>query len=69
MKPILKFLVRLYPSEWHKRYGTEFDALLEDGTPRARDVFDVFWGLLKCKSQDLLLSKSRSHVRWLEYSW
>jgi hypothetical protein len=47
MKPILKFLARLYPSEWHKRYGTEFDALLEDGTPRARDVFDVFWGAFK----------------------
>jgi len=47
MKPILKFLARLYPSEWHKRYGAEFDALLEDGTPRARDAFDVFLGALK----------------------
>jgi hypothetical protein len=47
MKPIIKFLVRLYPSAWRKRYGAELDALLEDATPSVRDAFDVLWGALK----------------------
>lgn len=44
MKRILKLLARLYPSSWRERYGSEYEALLEDMTPRARDAFDVFWG-------------------------
>ncbi len=47
MKHILKCLARLYPSAWRKRYGDEYEALLEQGKPRARDVFDVFWGAFK----------------------
>jgi len=41
MKRLLKFFARLYPSDWRKRYGVEYDALLEQGTPRVRDAFDV----------------------------
>jgi hypothetical protein len=47
MKRFLKFLARLYPSDWRKRYGVEYEALLDEGTPRARDVFDVLWQALK----------------------
>ena len=47
MRRILKFLARLYPSDWRTRYGVEYEALLEDRTPRVGDVFDVFWGALK----------------------
>jgi uncharacterized protein involved in exopolysaccharide biosynthesis len=47
MKRIMRFLVRLYPSSWRKRYGAELYALLEDAPPSARDAFDVFWGALK----------------------
>jgi uncharacterized protein involved in exopolysaccharide biosynthesis len=47
MKPTIKFLARLYPSRWRKRYGAELDALLEDATPSVRDAFDIFWGALK----------------------
>jgi hypothetical protein len=47
MKPLLKLLARLYPSSWHRRYGAEFEALLEDSTPRIRDLCDVFLGALK----------------------
>jgi hypothetical protein len=47
MKGILKLLVRLYPSRWQDRYGEEFEALLEDRTPRPRDAFDVLLGALK----------------------
>jgi hypothetical protein len=47
MKRALRFLSRLYPSSWRKRYGSEFDALLEDSKPSAHDAFDVFCGALK----------------------
>ena len=47
MKPALKFLARLYPPSWRKRYGTEFEVLLEDATPSVRDVFDLLCGALK----------------------
>jgi uncharacterized protein involved in exopolysaccharide biosynthesis len=47
MRPIIKFLVRLYPSAWRKRYGAELAALLEDATPSVRNAFDIFWGALK----------------------
>ncbi len=46
MKRLLKFLARLYPSAWRNRYAAEFEALLEDRTPRARDAFDVLIGAL-----------------------
>ena len=47
MKGVLKVLARLYPAEWRRRYGVEYEALLEEGTPRVRDVVDVFWGAFK----------------------
>jgi hypothetical protein len=47
MKRLLKFLARLYPSAWCRRYGDEYEALLEEAKPRAGDVFDVFWGAFK----------------------
>lgn len=47
MKRTLKFLARLYPRSWRKRYGAEFDALLEDATPSVRDTLDTLWGAFK----------------------
>jgi hypothetical protein len=47
MKRTMRFLVWLYPSSWRKRYGAEFEALLEDAAPSPRGTFDVFWGALK----------------------
>ena len=41
MKRILKALAQLYPAEWRRRYGAEYEALLEEGQPRLRDIFDV----------------------------
>jgi len=49
MKLILKLLARLYPSEWRARYGTEYEALLEERTPRAADLWDVFWSATKMR--------------------
>jgi hypothetical protein len=43
MKRMLKLLARLYPAEWRRRYGAEYEALLEEKTPRVRDLFDVLW--------------------------
>jgi hypothetical protein len=47
MKRILKWLARLYPSTWRKRYGAEYEALLEQNKPRAGDAVDVIWGAFK----------------------
>jgi hypothetical protein len=47
MKRILKFLARLYPLSWRKRYGAEYEALLEDASPKARDMFDVVQGAVQ----------------------
>jgi hypothetical protein len=47
MKWTMRFFVRLYPASWRKRYGAEFEALLDDAKPSARDASDVFWGALK----------------------
>jgi len=47
MKRTLKFLARFYPESWRRRYGAEFDALLEDANPSLHDAFDILWGALK----------------------
>jgi hypothetical protein len=49
MKRILKLLARLYPAAWRMRYGAEYEALIEDAEPRARDGFDVLWGAMKMR--------------------
>jgi hypothetical protein len=49
MRRIMKFLGRLYPSAWRNRYGAEFEALLEDHTPRVQDLFDVLSAALKMR--------------------
>jgi uncharacterized protein involved in exopolysaccharide biosynthesis len=47
MKLILKLLARLYPAEWRRRYGAEYEALIEDAQPRVKDGFDVFLGAMR----------------------
>lgn len=47
MKRVLRFLAQLYPSAWRKRYGVEYEALIEQSTPRLRDAFDAFWTAAK----------------------
>ena len=49
MKRLLKLLALLYPTQWRKRYGAEYDALLDDGRPRVRDAADVLWGAAKAQ--------------------
>ena len=47
MTRILKLLARLYPSSWRKRYGAEYEALLEDVALKPLDSVDVTWGAMK----------------------
>jgi len=49
MKRAVRALVWLYPSSWRKRYGREFEALLEDATPSMGDACDIAWGALKMR--------------------
>lgn len=39
-------LVRLYPRPWRERYGTEFQALLEDGPGGLRTLVNAIWSAL-----------------------
>lgn len=46
MKPLLRAVARLYPRAWRARYGEEFDALIDDMTPRWRNVLNIVCGAL-----------------------
>ena len=47
MRSWIRLAARLYPARWRRRYGAEFDALLEDATPTWRTVIDVGWGAVE----------------------
>jgi hypothetical protein len=44
---LIRFAGRLYPTSWRRRYGVEFEALLEEAGRGWRDVLDVLLGALK----------------------
>ena len=46
MRRLLRAAARLYPRAWRDRYGEEFDALIDDVTPRWRDVVSIVTGAL-----------------------
>jgi len=46
VKPLLHAAARLYPRAWRDRHGEEFDALIDDLTPRWRHVVDIVVGAL-----------------------
>jgi len=47
MNKWVRLVARLYPASWRQRYGTEFNALLDDSHSGWRDVADVFLGAVK----------------------
>jgi len=47
MSRLARFLVRLYPSRWRKRYELELTTLVEDAGTRPFDLLDLFTGALK----------------------
>lgn len=42
-------LVRLYPAAWRARYGPEFEVLLADRPPSARDLIDILLGAVDAR--------------------
>jgi hypothetical protein len=44
---LIRLAGRLYPASWSRRYGVEFEALIEDASRDWRDVLDVLLGTLK----------------------
>jgi len=41
--------VRLYPTAWRARYGPEFEALLVERPPAARDRIDIVLGAVDAR--------------------
>jgi hypothetical protein len=58
VKRVIRFIVWLYPARWRRRYGAEFDALLEDVNPSLRDLFDVLKGALEMQMTIGTLAKN-----------
>ena len=46
MRRLIRFAAGLYPRSWRKRYGIEFDALLEETAPDWRGLLDILQGAL-----------------------
>jgi hypothetical protein len=55
MKRLILMAARLYPAWWRRRYGAEFDALLQEMQPTWREVVDVFRGALIMHVKNLAL--------------
>ena len=50
MRSWIRLIALLYPKDWRQRYGTEFDALLEEAKPRWGDTADVLRAALEVRS-------------------
>jgi hypothetical protein len=58
-------LVRLYPAAWRARYGAEFEALLVERPPSARDAFDIAMSALDARlSPQLPSAAGRQGAGW-----
>jgi hypothetical protein len=53
MRGLIRCAARLYPLAWRRRYGVEFDALLEDIAPSWRDLCDVLGRSLMMRGRAL----------------
>ena len=51
---VAHLLVGLYPRRWKKRYGAEFEALLQTGPGNLRTMADVLWSA--CREHVLFIS-------------
>ena len=49
MKTLIRWAAKLYPPEWHNRYGAEFDALLDDISPSLEDLCNVLGHALRVR--------------------
>lgn len=55
MKHVVRFLIRLYPAWWRRRYGSELEALLEDSG--SQDVWDLFRGAMETQMKTWSFAK------------
>jgi hypothetical protein len=53
MKRLFRLAVQLYPSSWRQRYGSEFEALLDDLKPGWCELFDVITGAVTMQTKTL----------------
>src|SRR5437660_1728424 len=54
---LIRFAGRLYPTSWRRRYGVEFEALIEVTSGDWRDVLDDLVGALKMQLTTWSLGK------------
>ena len=59
----MKWLVRLYPAPWRRRYGDEFLALLADEGVSPRVVLHVLLGALDARHQQDILVVDMEDLR------
>jgi hypothetical protein len=45
----MRWLLRLYPRDWRRRYGAEMEAFLAEARPGPRDVLDLLRGALDAR--------------------
>jgi hypothetical protein len=57
MRRLVRWAAKLYPLAWWRRYGPEFEALLEDLSPSWKDVSDVVGRALTLRGRALIESK------------
>jgi hypothetical protein len=54
MRTLLRWVSRLYPATWRNRYGTEFNALLDDIAPSLGDLCDVLGNAVQVRATVLI---------------
>src|SRR5258708_4679717 len=62
MRRLIGLAAYLYPAEWRRRYGAEFQCLLDDAPPTWRDLLDVVRAGLKLRLAGV--SYVRSAIAW-----
>ena len=62
-----EWLLSLYPQAWRKRYGDEFQALLEQRGIRFFDLFDILRGALDAHLHPQLTSTGTVSERWIQF--
>ena len=59
----MRWLVRLYPSDWRERYGAELEALLDEVPASARQVLDLVRGAIDARMH-LVRTTPEPSGRW-----
>ena len=67
MNHLAKSLSRLYPAEWRKRYGAEFEALIEDVPPGWSSAIDLLKGAIRMRLSTPSLPKRYTSAALLAY--